>query len=382
MTRERILCFLPDLDGGGAQRTMVNLVNAFPAVGIEPILVTARGNGEALQWIADSSVVHDLGANRTLRAAGSLLGAISRFRPDMLFSTMVDANILASAVVRAMRQTLPVVLRETNSHRARGDLGFMRKRLVGWTYRRADAVVALSCGVRRELIEDLHLNPERVVTLPNPVEVSSMVQAAAAARNQSRPVAGDGPLLVAIGRLTRQKGFDILIEAFAGLRNQSARLAILGIGPDKECLRNQARRLNVADRISFPGFVARPVEWLAHADLFILPSRWEGFGHVIVEAMAAGVPVVATDCPHGPRDIVISGKNGVLIGLGDDLSNRMRDQIDKLLAEPSSRRVLKAAALQSAYAYEAATVAARYADLFQQLIAGRQPGAGANLWQR
>lgn len=250
--------------------------------------------------------------------------------------------------------------------------------MAAWAYRRADAVVALSEGVRQELVEDYGLASSTTFTLPNPVDIGAIEQAAEAARTDpssaGRRAKQDGPLLVAIGRLTRQKGFDSLIDAFAALRTEGVRLVILGEGPDRGALEERGRQLGAGDRLIMPGFVETPAAWLAHADAFVLSSRWEGFGHVIVEAMACGVPVIATDCPHGPADILQHGRNGLLVPLGEGLEERLRERIDDLLASPGCRHAFQQAGYSTALTYQSEAIAGRYADLFRRVLRSGNPG--------
>lgn len=338
----RVLFFLPDLDGGGAQRTIINLVNKMTDQGVDATLVVARSGGAAQNWLGKHVKFIDLKVSRTRYAVLRLRNELLRMQPDVLFSTMVDANIVATLAAVGLRKRMRVILRETNSHCARGDIRGLRRVLIGWSYRRADVVVALSSGVREELLADYQIDAGKVVTIGNPIDVEALVSASEVARKNTPPFAmSDKPVVMAAGRLTRQKGFDVLIRAFAQVK-LPGRLVILGEGPDRDNLLALAEKEEIADRLLMPGFVAVPVSWFAHADVFVLSSRWEGFGHVIVEAMAASVPVIATDCPHGPADIVIDGQNGILVREGDHLA--IAAAIEDLLGDPAKAAVLTHAA--------------------------------------
>jgi glycosyltransferase involved in cell wall biosynthesis len=252
-------------------------------------------------------------------------------------------------------------VRETNSHRARGDIGLLRQRLTRLAYPRADAVVALSEGVRQELIADYALQAASSVTIHNPVEVEALV--AEAKKAAVPPIEKDGPWIMGVGRLIRQKGFDRLIRAVAQLRRPDVRLVLVGEGPDREALAAQARDAGIT--LIMPGFVREPTHWLAHADVFALSSRWEGFGHVIVEAIAAGAPVVAFDCPHGPRDIIRNRETGILLPDGDEAA--FSRAIAELLDDRDLARRLSAAALQDAARFSSARIAEQYLKLFSRL---------------
>lgn len=358
----KILCFLPDLGGGGAQRTMINLAAAFCQVGHAVTLGAAQPDGPAQAWIGPAMRTVPVGRGQLRNALFPLADLIRTERPDIVLSSVLDANLVAVAARALAGHPRPkLVVRETNSHRARGDIGTLRRWLTRFAYPRADAVVALSEGVRAELIEDCGLSAASVVTIHNPVEVDAL--AAEARQSLAVPGRKDGPWIVGVGRLTRQKGFDRLIRAVAQMQRPEVRLVLVGEGPDREALAVQARDLGVT--LLMPGFVRQPMHWLAHADLFVLSSRWEGFGHVIVEAMAAGAPVVSFDCPHGPRDIIDSGVNGLLVPDGDEAA--LTGAMSELLDDRDLARRLSAAASSDAARFSSARIAERYLKLFSDL---------------
>lgn len=366
----RIAFFLSELDAGGAQRTVINIVNALPADRFAVKLVVGNGRGGARSWLSDPSTVVDLDCMHTRNTLWGLRAFLAAERPDVLFATMIDANIVAALAARFVRERPGLILRESNSHRARGDIGFLRRRAVGWAYPQADAVVALSHGVGRELISDYRLDPVRVVTIHNPIDVAGWSQRADAARKTSPPwgnFGGGGPVLIGIGRLIRQKGFDLLLRALAKCEGagRRARLVIVGEGPERPALTAIAAELGVADRLLMPGFIADSAAWYAHGDLFVLPSRWEGFGHVIVEAMACGLPVIAFDCPYGPVDILGDGEGGILVPPED--VDALARSIDSLLGAQEARNRLAADALRVADRFSQQRIAGQYSRLIESV---------------
>ena len=173
--------------------------------------------------------------------------------------------------------------------------------------------------------------------------------------------------LVAAGRLMRQKGFDLLLDAVASIRELPWRLTILGEGPDESKLIEQARALDLSDRVDFPGFIANPYPWLAAADLFVLSSRWEGFGHVIGEAMALGTPVLSTRCPSGPDEIIEDGTDGVLCE--PDSAESIAASLRELILYPERRAGLGGRGRDSVTRFDAVRIVAEYEALFDQLLA-------------
>ncbi len=373
----RILFFLPDLDGGGSQRTLVNLAGALPRDRFSATIAAGCTDGPARDWLADHVALVDLNAPRLRWALAPLRRRLRQERPHVLFSSMPDANLAASLAVMGLRSRPGLILRETNSHRHRGDLSRLRRKLIGRAYRRADALVALSEGVREELVEDCALDPGRTVTIHNPVDVAGIAAATEAVRDSIQDIPNSGPLIVGCGRLHRQKGFDLLIEAFADLDDAKARLVILGEGSEREALEALARSRGVADRVLMPGFESHPEKWFAQATLFVLPSRWEGFGHVLVEALAAGVPVVSAWAPHGPADILNDGETGLMVPTGNAAA--LGAAIDRLLIDEGLRGRLAEAGRKTAERFSLPVIAGRYGDLIEgvaQSIAGKNTVGG------
>ncbi len=378
MSEPRLLIWLSDFGGGGAQRTMLNLAAALPDQGLAVELVVGRAEGPAKSWADPKLAYAELGGRRLAAIVPSLSGVIRSHAPDAVLSTMVDANVAAFFANRLAGNRAALVLRETNSHRARADIGFVRRRLARLAYRGADQIVALSRGVGSELVADMALDPARTVTIPNPVEVAVLARKAQAARQPPPPGCFNSGSrhVVAIGRLHRQKGFDILIDALAR-QDHDVRLIIIGEGPDRAALEAQVRQLGLSDRVHMPGFIDNPAPYLAHADLFVLSSRWEGFGHVIVEAMASGLPVVAADCPYGPADILRHGETGWLVPPED--AGALAAAIRLLLNDRDRAQSLAAAGAIAAERYQTSRVAGEYAAAIKRAIASKRLARGSSL---
>jgi len=370
----RVLMFLPDLDGGGAQRTFVNLAGALPEDRVLPTLVAARADGPAKTWLSAQVPLVDLGCSRVRHAILPLWRLIRDSRPDVVFATMADANVIAALATFPQAHRPKIILRETNSHRERGDISSLHRMLIGLTYRRADAIIALSEGVRRELVEDYRLEAARTVTIHNPVDIEGLAATVESYRHQPAPLEGEGRIILAMGRLHRQKGFDILIEAFAALSDPSMRLVILGEGEERAALEAQTKNLGVEARVHLPGFDARPERWLAYTDLFVLSSRWEGFGHVLAEAMAAGVPVIAARAPHGPEEIIEDGKTGLLVPVADPVA--LTQAMARLLDDRDWACRLAAQARITVERFALPVIADQYAEQIERVARLRDAAGG------
>lgn len=320
---ERIAFFLPSLRGGGAERAVLGLARGLARRGLAVDLVLARAEGPHLAKAEQAGRVVDLGAGRVLGALLPLARYLRRERPAALLSTLTHASAVAVLAHRLAGRPGRLVVREGNHvSRAAETSTRLRSRLVPrvarWAYPLADVVVANSAGVAADLVGSLELPVETVRVIPNLVEIEVIREAAAEPLRHPWLGPGAPPLLLAAGRLVPQKGFDTLLRAFAlARRERPMRLVVLGEGAERGHLERLAGALGVSAEVRLPGFQANPYPWLARARLFVLSSLWEGSPNVLVEAMALGTPVVATDCPAGPAELLEGGRLGPLVPVGD-----------------------------------------------------------------
>jgi glycosyltransferase involved in cell wall biosynthesis len=230
--------------------------------------------------------------------------------------------------------------------------------------RRADRIITQTEAVARRLEAEIAPRPGQIECLHNPVDAERLV---AAAKLATTPFAGPGPHVLAMGRLTPQKGFDLLLKAMAGVRAAGvpARLTIVGVGELEHELAAQAKALGLADAVDLVGFQEKPERFFAHADVFVLSSRYEGMPNVVLEALACGLPIVAFDCPHGVREIVRDGVNGRLLP-PEDVGALTAALLD-LLRDPPALARLRAAAVDSIRAFTAPVVSGRWNAIFAEL---------------
>ena len=317
-----VALFLPALEGGGAENVMVQLANAFHARGLRVEVLLARAFGPRLAELDPAVPLRELGGRGVLAALPALVAYLRRRRPAALLSTLDHANLVAAwsrALARA--PTRLVVRQASDPDRAeRPSLaGFAIRRLLGASYRRADHVVVMSEYVRGNMIARRRLAPERVSVVANPVPHARVARLAAEPLDDPWLAAGSGPLVVAAGRLHPVKDYPTLLRAVARAAERApVRLAVLGDGPERAELEALATALGITERVLFAGFRPNPYPWLARADVVALSSRSEGMPNVLLEAMALGTPVVATDCPGSPRELLDHGRLGKLVPVGDD----------------------------------------------------------------
>ena len=319
----RVSIFLPSLVGGGAERSITAVANGLAVRGAQVSLVLATACGPYLDMVNRAVQVVDLGASSMLRALPRLVRHLRNSQPAALLAAMSHANVAVALAHRLAGSRARLVLSE-RVHVAsmlaeyRGASMRATYALMRWTYPWADQVVAVSQGVADDLTRHIPVAPERVVTIYNPVvDEQLLVQAQAAPAHPWLKSAGV-PVVLAAGRLIAQKDFATLVDAFARLRRERpARLLILGEGELRGSLLAQAARLGVAADVALPGFDSNPFAAMRAAQVFVLSSRFEGLPGVLIQAMACGTPVVSTDCPSGPREVLEGGRWGALVPVGD-----------------------------------------------------------------
>lgn len=312
---------------------------------------------------------------RTASAIPGLARYMASRRPDAVISFLEHANV-ASVIARrlAPRWSGMLVLTEHAhfaAHRRRPvSLGHrLALDLAPWAYRDADLIIGVSQGVADEWRSQL-AGRVRCLAIHNPVVDDSF--AARAAAEAPHPWFADGPApLVAVGRLSAEKDQATLLEAMATTELRERRLVIIGDGPERAALEAQVQRLGLAERVAFTGFLDDPLPALARAALLVNPSRYEGFGNVLVEALACGTPVVATDCPFGPREILAGGRHGVLVPTADAAT--LARGISTALATPVDRSALRARAQD----FHQFRVAGRYLDALGLATCSNRSQAGA-----
>jgi glycosyltransferase involved in cell wall biosynthesis len=324
-TRERLAFFLPGLYGGGAERVVLNLVNGIAARGYPMDLVLARAEGPFLDEVPNSVRLIDLKASRVLSSTSALVHYLVDERPAALTS-ILHANIVALWARRLAGTPQRVILAEHNtlSSVVKGVVDsrwHLYPRLAKWFYPWADGIIAVSEGVADDLANLIKIPRERIQVIHNPIVTPALYEKSRALLDHPWYKSGEPPVVLAVGRLTKQKAFDVLIRAFFELRkDHRARLMILGEGEERPTLEGLISQLGLEQDIILPGFIPNPYPYMAHSAAFVLSSRWEGLPTVLVEAMALGTPIISTDCPSGPREILSDGKYGRLVPVDDPFS--------------------------------------------------------------
>jgi len=351
---------------GGVERMLGRLAGGLLALGCRVDLVLARSEGMHLVAVPEGVNVIRLGARHTGTAILPLVRYLRRERPDAVLAAK-DRGIRAAIIARALSGQRPRLVGRIGTTVSAALAGKSRWRYRAWAagarlfYSRADAVVAVSEGVRNDIRAMTGLPDERIPVVRNPVIGPDLFGAAEHVPDHPWFARHDVPVVLGVGRLTRQKAFDVLLEAFARVYAQRRlRLVLLGEGPLRAQLLERADRLGVADDVHLPGFVNNPWGWMRQADLFVLSSRWEGSPNALTEALALGTPVVATDCPSGPREILDGGRVAPLVPVDD--VGALAAAIERALDAAPEPEVLQAAS--APYTIEAS------AEAYRALLAG------------
>lgn len=364
--RPRILLVLGALDGGGAERVAVNILNRCDCSRVDIRLGLLRRSGPYLAEVAADRIAD----------ASKITAMVRETRPDLVMSFGMGINLLVALAMMRLGRDRPLwICREdSNTHAEIANLTELEigratvRALVGYAYRSADAVLSVSSDLAARLERRLRIQRDRISVIHNPTDIARIMEAS----KQSIVDPPTRPFIVTAGRLTRQKGQDRLLEAFAvSHAARDCELVILGEGPLEGQLRAQAAALGIAERVRFAGFQENPWAWFARAKLFVLSSRWEGFGNVIAEAMACGAPVLSTDCDFGPREQIVHGESGWLVAVDD--AGALAAGFDAVLGDPSLMTRMASAGVDRAKDFDIGVIMRAYADLFTGLAgqAGR-----------
>jgi glycosyltransferase involved in cell wall biosynthesis len=320
--RLRILLLIPHLGGGGAERVTALLAAGLSAGKYELHLglVTGQARECAEESLPASVTIHRLGSRRVRGAALPLLRLIRQLRPAVILSGMAHLNFLVLLLRPFIDKRTKILARQNStvsSALASGELPRPTRFLYRLLYPRADRIICQTQAMADDLVREAGLRREKLVVLQNPIEVDAIrARVNELATNASvHEWSGPGPHLLAVGRLAKAKGFDMLLAAFAAVRVEfpAADLTILGAGSEEAALKAQAERLGLAHSAHFAGQVSEPARYFPGATAFVLSSRQEGMPNALLEAAAAGVPLVSLPSSEGLTDL-LRGQPGVWLG--------------------------------------------------------------------
>ncbi len=338
MTKGTIAILLPDLGGGGAERVCLVLAREFAAWGYDVTFVLMQARGDFLVEAEARFPVIDLGAPRVRAALLPLIRYLRTRRPDAVMAALWPLTTLAPLAIRLSGHRCKLLISEHAilSAQYREWSALVRLLLRASTaagYRLSDHRVGVSAGVAADMSTLSGIRPDRITVIHNPVPAGPEPDEAALQEADRLWGAPKGSRILTVGKLKAVKNQALLLRAFAQLNRPEARLMLVGEGEEREALQLQAENAGIADRVIFAGFRTDPTPFYRTADVFVLSSNSEGFGNVIVEALACGTPVVSTDCSAGPAEILEGGRYGSLVPVGD--AEALANTIKATLAQPA-----------------------------------------------
>lgn len=370
---KKIIFFLPALVGGGAERTIVNIANKINREAYKVYLMVidipteGKYKDEYSKFVYKDVEIINLGITikvsnypRILRA---IVKNVNRINPDIVMSTMLRPNELLAFASLFYRKSVKTVLRESNN-RVAAEYSWIEKKYIRFMYGKiANRTIALSKGVKRNMVENFGINEKNISVIYNPVDIENIEQQM---KKKEQVLNTSGIKIINIGRLIPQKDQECLIKAVGIVKKQiNCKLYILGKGELEKNLKDLVHSLQLDENVEFMGFQSNPYGILAQGDLFVLSSGWEGFGHVIVEAMVAGVPVVSTNCDYGPGEIITDGYNGILSPVGDE--TKLAEHILEIITDKEKMQQLSEHGRERAQDFSIEKIVTQYETIFERL---------------
>lgn len=359
----KICVFLPDLSGGGAEKVFLAICDSLVTEGYLVDLVVMNAIGDYLNDIPSKIRLVDLKCPKLWSSLPAFMSYLRKEQPDSILSAISLANGIAGWALRFSGIKSRLILTEHNPKSLTfGYVNAVYYRFVPYlirpSYGFADEIIAVSEGVAKRVRSLSQVDASHVHVVYNPIYTPSIKVKAAESVAHAWFSDREIPIILSAGRLVSVKDYPSLIRAFDLVRRErAARLMILGQGEKLGELLHLVDNLGLRDLVTFPGFVRNPYAYMAKASVFVLSSEHEGFGNVLVEAMACGTPVISTDCPSGPHEILAGGHYGPLVTVGDVFA--LAEGIISLLDNPTTPEKL----IKRAKFFSHEVAAKRYIEL-------------------
>ncbi len=331
---------------GGVGKMRTHLINRFSELGHRVDLLLGDPRSPYMDKLHPKVRVIDLGTSNAITGVPALARYLWREKPEVMLTQRIRVNVLALRARNLIRSDTRVYVTSNTNITSqldslRPDKRAKQTRLLRKYYTQNDGIMAVSRGVAEDTAAIIGIPAERIRVIHNPVITPELDRLAAIPPEHPWFAAGEEtPVLLGVGRLEPQKDFPNLIRAFARVRqSRPCRLMILGEGHLRPELQALADSLGVGEHLAMPGFMKNPYQYMRAASLFVLSSRWEGSPNGLTEALAVGTPVVATDCPNGPNEILQQGRLGPLVPMGD--SEALAEAVLTTLAAPPTAEFLR-----------------------------------------
>lgn len=362
----RLTLVIYSLHSGGAERVMSIAVNYWVSQGWQVTLLTFVDETDIPFYKLDSRInyialgIAKMSSNPIVAITNNwqsiqiLRKAIVNSNPELIISFLDNTNV--KTLLAKLGLNIPVIVSERNdpNHSPKSKIWRVLRSV---SYQFADAIVVQTNRAFNYFRPQLQ---SKIVIIPNPVILP-------AANCNSSPKSSTQASIIAMGRLESQKGFDLLLEAFAQLKDiySNWTLTILGEGTKRSQLENLREKLGLNNRVYFPGRVKNSAQWLKQADIFVMSSRFEGFPNALCEAMACGLPVISTDCPNGPREIIRDGIDGILVA--NESISELKEAIKSLMVDQSKRETLGKRALEITTRFSLSAVMNQWEKIIEKL---------------
>ena len=352
-----ITLIINSMGGGGAERVTLSLARELVASGYNIEIVIFKDNGKLLDEAKDIAPLFIIGSNRVAIILFLLTKYLINRTPKIIISALTLVNIVSILALKLSFRKSKIILVEHSAtyERSKLEKKTLKSRLIPlfikFTYPMADVVAGVSEGVLQSLLYNYKIKPKRKVVLYNPIDVEKIQNYSnrVIKTSQINRRGKEGPLFLAAGRLEPVKDYSTLLKAFHDLlKSHEAKLIILGEGSLEQELKDFTIELGIQEHVSFPGFVTDIYSYMCNSDIFVLTSVYEGMPTVLLEAMACGTPVISSNCPYGPNELIQDGVEGYLYPVGDyeQLAKLMR-----ILLNDKSKR-----SQMGEHAYNRATV--------------------------
>lgn len=365
--KKKIMFFIYRLSYGGAARTIMNIVNHLDREKFEPILVTLDFTFDYEQFVKEDVTFIKLETKRLRSAILPLAKLIQKEQPHILFSTIPNYNTIAILAKLLSRTNTKIVVREA------AFLGGSFKenlslKAYGFLYTFAKKVIALSAGVKENLVKRYHVKRDNIQVIYNPVDLEFIKTAMTEPVEDEAILTSNRKVIVTAGRLVKEKDHATLLRAFQQVvATIDCELVILGEGELEATLKKLAKELQIAERVHFVGFQQNPYKYFYRADVFALTSLTEGFGHVLVEAMATNTPVVATRSAPGGEEVLANGEYGRLCEVGD-VACMAKTLLEVLQLNDAAREKMIAKGQERAAAFSVQEIVKQYEATFLAIL--------------
>ena len=352
----KLFILIPSLEKGGIERSMSRLSRGLLDRGWDVSIISEKPSEESISYFDERVKLLSLGSSFIDQNSNIIFSIfknilyyfkirkyIKKHSPDVLLAVK---NIPVAVILKiSLKNKFKLIIREAvdpkySSITQRSLFSrLLINNIKSFLYPKSDNIIAISEGVKQSLIKNFKLDSSKIKTIYNPSADEKILSLAQ--EDIDSDLLSDKPLIISVGRLTKQKDHITLLKAFNKIYPKiNCNLYIVGEGSERDNLEKFIRNNNIGDRVKLLGYQNNPWKFMSKSELFILPSIWEGFGNVIVESMLIGIPVISSDCPSGPREILNDGANGKLFKVGD--YNHLAKTIEDILSGDNTELINRA----------------------------------------